>query len=497
MKRRSHKLWSATSDEKGNIVLHRTTAERDDLESFEYLKPVVATSLGLWGSYLVDSSVFYGIPSDIVSGYQLTAFKLRHAGAPRVLSWRELYNGFGEKKVKEATKYILLGMKARRTSKDLNIPWITAADVQEHVDVVGKKVVASIIRDFKGGRPNKARRQYGKIAEEIESAMKLPTKISVDKTTKDYWEKYFGPYGEQMTKELKKRIKADLHNVWLKKSGLDDYSADYWSKIYATSFDKIAAPSIGQGLKNMWNRSWDRTKDRQKQRTDKFKNWFNDTAVGRGVQDIRDAWNYQRPGEQGTYELDPSGEELQLDDTYPMQYGQQPDWENMQTYQDMYDVQNQPPPAQPDLDTELGYAQTNVRPEEFFQGEQFLSGYDDYDYGNYGAETDAQYGSVDEYRQYIMEMTGLSETDVSSMTDEVVDFFLNTFGDPGVENVQEPVAEPEQVQYAETAQTAQPLDQDRQTLMNLTGYDADYVNSLSDDQVQGMLSISARRKRRR
>ena len=296
-KKKSHHLWNSTQGDNGDVVVHRTEAEKEDFSDFEFVQAKAATSLGLWGASLTDSPVYSAVPAAISDRFSLVAKEMKESGEipPKIMSWKKLAKAFGLKRVNDCKTHIQFGMKTRLASKELDIPFIMAADLMEDYEKVGRKVLSDVINDWKkmaqssGDRvsiwdgqaegeitsviyapdgtvenykvkidgdstlknvppdsleviaSNKSIKRsfkrfaskYGKLAGKVDQVLSsnLP-KISVDQAADDYWTSYYGPYGEQLVKEVKKRVKADLAKVWLEKQGVDQAAADYWSNYF-------------------------------------------------------------------------------------------------------------------------------------------------------------------------------------------------------------------------------------------------------------------------
>jgi hypothetical protein len=227
--KKSHKLWSASMDD-GKLVVKRSETEQD-FDDFEYTKAVVATHLGLWGSSLTDYNSFNKLSDSMVGRFERVASSLKEAQeAPKVYSWVDLNKAFTETKVAEVRDHIVFGMKTRQLSKYLDIPFVGAADFHDDVQKVGKKTLKKIVRAYKAG---KRISQYGKLANKVKRVLgsRLP-KVSVDQAAEDYYKAYYGPYGDQLVKEVKKRVKADLAKIWLVKQGVDESAADYWQNYF-------------------------------------------------------------------------------------------------------------------------------------------------------------------------------------------------------------------------------------------------------------------------
>jgi len=370
-RKHSHSLWNATKDNDGNVLVHRTQAERENFDDVEFVEAKVANSLGLWGAALTDINDFQKLPTSIRDRFSLVASEMKKEGEapPKVMSWSELNSAFSPENVESVKRKVVFGMKVRQASKNLDIPFIMAADLLEDYEKIGKKamkdVVASVKQSFSFGQSvrdllgldveysveddlsglyenngsgvgqsvkdffglnqsyysdefspeqlnasnemsknllfnimndsslsdlvqsywdqsnedkkvfmdflkndqtlksyygnnvildpswatlvntlldpynnvvasvNKQAAKYGKVAEKVANVLSSSCpKVAVDSKAEEYWKAYYGPYGEQLVKEVKKRIKADLAKIWLTKQGVDEAAAEYWQNYF-------------------------------------------------------------------------------------------------------------------------------------------------------------------------------------------------------------------------------------------------------------------------
>jgi hypothetical protein len=150
-RKQSHSLWNATKDGKGNVMVHRTQAEREDLEDFEFLEAKVANSLGLWGASLTDINDFQNLPQTIRNRFSIVAKEMQQEGEvpPKVMSWGELNSAFEGEKVASVKNKIVYGMKTRQASKVLDVPFIMAADLLEDYEKIGKTAMKDIVDTYK------------------------------------------------------------------------------------------------------------------------------------------------------------------------------------------------------------------------------------------------------------------------------------------------------------------------------------------------------------
>ena len=240
MEKRSHHLWNAEADENGNVLVNRTNAEREDLDDFEYIRAVSASAWGLFGAHLVDEldNPKLNIPKAIVNRFEVVAKTLKESNEvpPSVKSWEDLSKEYSTDTINEVRQFVAHGMKTRQLSKEYSLPFVAAADLIDDIDLIGKEAVTDIISKIKSG-DSEVFEEYGKAAEKIaglyREAKQGMCKLAVDSTSKDYWIAYYGEYGEQLVKDVKKRIKADVAFDWLLKNGVDQAAADYWQNYFS------------------------------------------------------------------------------------------------------------------------------------------------------------------------------------------------------------------------------------------------------------------------
>jgi hypothetical protein len=64
-------------------------------------------------------------------------------------------------------------------------------------------------------------------------------KKAIDTTAKDYWKSYFGEYGEEWVRDVKRRFRADFVAAKLKMQGIDDTATDYYKNYYGEYGDEL------------------------------------------------------------------------------------------------------------------------------------------------------------------------------------------------------------------------------------------------------------------
>lgn len=242
--KKGHPLWTAESDTDGNVILHRSVAERDDLESAEseFIKSGAAAAWGLWGASVADRSGFDSLemPISVCKRFNLVAKELQKEGQapPKVRSWEEFTKVLGKDKVLEIRHAVANGMEVRLASKFVNLPFVVTADLLEDIRIIGKKSMRDVVDFVKMGKVSEAVTRFGKVASKVATLYKEAVeqgnyKIAVDETAKAYWEAYYGDFGAQLVKEIKKRIRADIAFEWLVKHGVDQAAAEYWQNYFA------------------------------------------------------------------------------------------------------------------------------------------------------------------------------------------------------------------------------------------------------------------------
>jgi hypothetical protein len=231
--KQSHHLWQSNATRDGDVIVNRTKAEREDLDDLELYQAKAAASLGMWGASMTDLRQFSRLPHNASKHYSKVAKELQDAGetAPKVMSWAKLSKAFGADKVASVKESVEFGMKARLASKELNIPFVMAADLVEDWEKVGTAVLKEIVDTVKEGKTSSAPKALVKKVRQVLSSS-IP-KIAIDQAAAEYYKAYYGPFGESLVKEVKKRVKADLVKLWMVKQGVDEAAAEYWSAYYS------------------------------------------------------------------------------------------------------------------------------------------------------------------------------------------------------------------------------------------------------------------------
>lgn len=235
-------MWNAERDANGKLIVRRSVAERDDWsdEEIEYAQNVNASAWGLFGASLVDDPMFGNdFSTDLREHLNRSAKLLIKQGhrLDRVPSWRELKRAFGEELINDIRDHVSTGIKARQASKYFNIPLVMAYDVIDGYKEFDKKALKEVINSIKSEGFEKACNRFGKVAGEIgdifgEYSETGSHKIAVDEAAKDYWVSYLGPFGAELIRDIKKRVRADMASAFLKKQGVDEAARKYYEDYY-------------------------------------------------------------------------------------------------------------------------------------------------------------------------------------------------------------------------------------------------------------------------
>lgn len=245
----AHHLWSAHRNERGKINVVRSKKEPEEFGNSNNTDKDAAREIsnaywGLWGASLIDDneSFLNDIPSGIVDRFNIVAKEVLGKGETinRVYNWRELKTAFGVGTVDEIRKNISDGMRIRLISKYLNTPFVVTAELIDHLGDMNKRDLKNIVDLIKKGEDKRATKEFGKNAKTASKICKHyfktgHTKLAVDEKAKKYFENYFGPFGKELTREIKKRVRADLINSWMRKNGVDEAARKYWSSYYSST----------------------------------------------------------------------------------------------------------------------------------------------------------------------------------------------------------------------------------------------------------------------
>lgn len=244
-RRRGHHLWNTELDDDGRRRLRRSRTEREmfnqdeqkqarKVASRKVAAETISAYWGLFGADLVDDpTLSEEIPVSVSRRFNAA---LRNDEPPRIHSWEELRRAFGEKVVQDAREAISDGMKVRMASKYLDVPFVIAAELLaqlEGVDKVALKLAVDAVKSGEHREANAKGPTLGhKVAAVFEEFPEGSRRIAVDSAAERYWVEYYGPFGEDLVKEVKKRVRADLAAAWMRKNGVDEVASEYWSSYF-------------------------------------------------------------------------------------------------------------------------------------------------------------------------------------------------------------------------------------------------------------------------
>ncbi len=246
--RDAHHLWSAEADDRGRRTLRRSKEENNMFDqeekkkarrraaSREAAKETVSACWGLWGAGLCDNpTLVEEIPVSVSRAFNAAA---RSVAPPRIHSWTELRNAFGAEAVQESRKAIANGMHVRMASKYLDVPFLVAAEILDELPQVDRSAVKMAVEAVKSGehRITADRRGptlVGKVAAIMsEFEDEGSHRIAIDEAAAAVWKSYFGSYGEEMVRSIKRRVRADLAAKWMTKNGVDEASSEHFSAFF-------------------------------------------------------------------------------------------------------------------------------------------------------------------------------------------------------------------------------------------------------------------------
>jgi|GEM_PF-2894198 len=251
----AHHLWDAARDDEGRLKIRRNRMEAEVFDTDEQKKEATRREAGLhkeasgkeaaretaqalWGLFgadLVDEPTLNEeIPVSVSRRFNTAA---RNEAPPKVHTWDELRRAFGAEHVDHARKAIAHGMKVRFASKYLDVPFIIAAEIITQLPDVPKTEVKQAIDLIKTGRKIAAFQSGGAAARRValildEYVDPASHRIAIDQKAKDYFSAYYGPFGEELVREIKKRVRADLASSWMRRNGVDAVAAEYYSKYF-------------------------------------------------------------------------------------------------------------------------------------------------------------------------------------------------------------------------------------------------------------------------
>jgi hypothetical protein len=239
----AHHMWKTEKDPTGKVSISRMKEERNwDADEWKYAKDVSDAVWGLWGAEAISNPIFVEImPKSVARKYVTVAKRFQAQGVepPKVRSWEELSAAFGAERIAEIKKAVAKGMQIRKASVEMDLPFLVASRVLFTIDddQIDLNKIKNVIALVKEGKIVKAASEYGSLAGKISTIYHKALRshdhrIALDDSAKKYYEDYWGPYGEALTKEVKKRIRADLAYDWLK-TAVDEAAAKYWQNYFS------------------------------------------------------------------------------------------------------------------------------------------------------------------------------------------------------------------------------------------------------------------------
>jgi len=251
--RRAHHMWSAQADERGVPQVRRNKLEAEKFEgvdeerrnaSSDLSRRIAAEKcaayLGLFGADMVDDPTLISeIPEGVARRFNAAD---RSNEAPRVYSWEELRRAFGAEHIDHARQSVAQGIKVRLASKYLNLPFMVTADILDQLADVPRGDVRAAVMYLKQGDQAKTAAKdevVARVAEVLSGYIEPGShRMAADEKAQAYWASYYGPYGEELVREVKKRVQADLAREWLRKNGVDEAAADYWKSYFGEYGEK-------------------------------------------------------------------------------------------------------------------------------------------------------------------------------------------------------------------------------------------------------------------
>lgn len=219
----AHHLWSAEKED-GKIRVRRDRMEPEEFEkkasSRKIAQETALAAWGLFGAALVDDPTTSSpIPRSVAAQMSRVAATV---DMPVIPSWDELRGKYGSLLVDEARKAVADGMKTRRASTLWNVPFIAASDLLRSLPNVSQGHVRAMCDLIRSGKEREALLQYGEDAKKVATILRGNTKMAVDEAAKKYYESYYGPFGTELVRDIKKRVRADVASHWLSKSAVDE-----------------------------------------------------------------------------------------------------------------------------------------------------------------------------------------------------------------------------------------------------------------------------------
>ena len=159
----------------------------------------------------------------------------REEDPPKVLSWDKLYTAFGVNSIRHARQAVSDGIKVRMASKQLNIPFMIAHDIVEKMAEVDPRAIKISLDYIKNGTASsEMNTEVTERVAEILDAYSGPGsyRMAIDHSAQAYWTSYYGPFGQELVREVQKRVRADVASRWLRKNGVDAAAAEYYANYF-------------------------------------------------------------------------------------------------------------------------------------------------------------------------------------------------------------------------------------------------------------------------
>jgi hypothetical protein len=245
--RSAHHLWTAEKDDKGSPRVRRSKLEPDkfdvDEESQSRTAAIsrkiagdnCAAYLGIFGATLVDDPTLNSeIPRGVVGRFNIVA---RDESVPQVRTWDELREAFGPDAINHIRASVSNGMQVRMASKYLDVPFVIAADIVDQLADLPKVAVKQAVDYLKSGGKTASSKLDNDTVSRVAAIFSeyrdgQSHKIAIDSNAEAYWTAYYGPFGSELVREVKKRVRADLASAWMRKNGVDSAASEYWSKYF-------------------------------------------------------------------------------------------------------------------------------------------------------------------------------------------------------------------------------------------------------------------------
>jgi hypothetical protein len=177
-------------------------------------------------------------------------------GHSKAASWDSLKEYAGEKATETVRNFVYAGLQSRMMSRDLNLPLAMTMELRGDIGKMPRKHASTLrlgLTEMKTASIQdktalELMKLYGAdtvkkwsevLAKYKKGELRLQKKTAIDTTAKNYWTAYFGEYGDEWVRDVKRRLRADLVAAKLKMQALDDTATDYWSNYYGEYGDEL------------------------------------------------------------------------------------------------------------------------------------------------------------------------------------------------------------------------------------------------------------------